>query len=166
MDKTKEHSLILSFCYSSIFMKKIFIAIAVISLMSFSITQTSSEIWKKLEKVTYKKKLDKTLGIYVDVPIFGKSVKALDGKVVTIKGYIIPLEGYQQQNFFVFSRYPYNMCFFCGGAGPETVMEVETRKGKDIKYTSKEITIKGKLKLNDDNVDRLMYLMEDAYKVD
>jgi hypothetical protein len=125
-------------------------------------TKKKADIWKTLEKVTYKKHYDETLGLYVDKPVFSSAIKKLDKKVVTIKGYIIPLEGYQDQNYFVFSKYPYNMCFFCGGAGPETVMEVETKKGKDIKYTSKMITIKGKLKLNDDNVDRLMYILEDA----
>ena len=147
-------------------MKKILL-LAIIGLASFQMAnaQTSSDIWKTMEKVTYKKTLDKSLGIYVDVPVFGKSVKALAGKTVTIKGYIIPLEGYQDQDYFIFSRYPYNMCFFCGGAGPETVLEAETKKGNNIKYTSKEITIKGKIKLNNDNVDRLMYILEDVVLV-
>lgn len=147
-------------------MKKILL-LAIIGLASFQIAnaQTSSDIWKTMEKVTYKKTLDKSLGIYVDVPVFGKSVKELAGKTVTIKGYIIPLEGYQDQDYFIFSRYPYNMCFFCGGAGPETVLEAESKDGKTIKYTSKEITIKGKLKLNNDNVDRLMYILEDVVLV-
>jgi hypothetical protein len=148
-------------------MKKIFLlAILNMALLPLvnaqTATATSPDIWQTLEKVTYKKTFDKTLGINVDVPVFGKSVKAIEGQIVTLKGYIIPLEGYEDQDYFIFSRYPYSMCFFCGGAGPETVMEVETKTGKDIKYTSKEITIKGKLKLNDQNVDRLMYILEDA----
>jgi len=121
-----------------------------------------ADVWKTLEKVTYKKHFDETLGLYVDKPVFSSIIKKLNKKTVTVKGYIIPLEGYQDQNYFVFSKFPYNMCFFCGGAGPETVMEVEMKKGKEIKYTSKMITITGKLNLNDDNVDRLMYILEDA----
>lgn len=122
----------------------------------------NEDIWKTLEKVTYKKHFDKGLGMHVNKPVFSKATKALEGKEITVKGYIIPLEGYQGQSYFVFSKFPYSMCFFCGGAGPETVMEVETKKGKDIKYTSKQITIKGKLKLNDKNVDRLMFILNDA----
>ena len=134
--------------------------------MSFTTLPVGDEgPWKTLEKVTFKKKFDETLGLYVDQPVFSKEIKTLNKKEITIKGYIIPLEGYQEQNYFVFSKFPYNMCFFCGGAGPETVMEVETKKGKEIKYTSKLITIKGKLKLNGDNVDRLMYILEDAQLV-
>lgn len=147
-------------------MKNFIIIATIIGLgfqsMSFSV---GDDPWKTLEKVTFKKHLDKTLGLYVDKPVFSKEIKALNNKEVTVKGYIIPLEGYEGQSYFVFSKFPYNMCFFCGGAGPETVMEVETKKGKEIKYTSKMITIKGKLKLNDDNVDRLMYILEDAVLV-
>ncbi len=148
-------------------MKKI-ILLAIIGLVSFQMANaqtSSSDIWKTMEKVTYKKTMDKSLGIYVDVPVFGKSVKSISGKTITIKGYIIPLEGYQDQDLFIFSRYPYNMCFFCGGAGPETVLEAETKTGEKIKYTSKEITIKGKIKLNNDNIDRLMYILEDVVVV-
>ena len=144
-------------------MKHFILTIAIIGLslpnMSFSVEE---DHWKTLEKVTFKKHMDETLGLYVDKPVFSKEIKELDKKSISIQGYIIPLEGYEGQTYFVFSKFPYNMCFFCGGAGPETVMEVETKKGKDIKYTSKMITIKGKLKLNDDNVDRLMYILEDA----
>ena len=52
------------------------------------------------------------------------------------------------------------MCFFCGGAGPETVMEVEA--SEDVEYTAEQITLQGKLVLNADDVNRLMYLLVDA----
>ncbi len=120
------------------------------------------DVWKVLAKVTYKQEKDEMLGFEIDVPIFSKEVKALAGKEITIRGYIIPVEGYKQQDYFVFSAYPYNLCYFCGGAGPETVMEVFTPKGKSIKYTSKPITIRGKLALNAKDVNKLMYLLEDA----
>ncbi len=143
--------------------------IALISLgwanANFAQKKANPDVWKKLENVTFKKHFHKELGIYVDKPIFGKGVKKISNKTVTVKGYIIPLEGYEGQTYFIFSKFPYSMCFFCGGAGPETVMEVDMVKGKKIKYTSKQITIKGKLKLNDDNIDKLMYLLVDAVQV-
>lgn len=139
--------------------------LALLVVTTFAQAQDSDGYWKTLEKLTYKKYFDKTLGLNVDQPVFSSEVKKLDGREITIKGYIIPLESYEGQSYFVFSKFPYNMCFFCGGAGPETVMEVETRKGVEIKYTSKMIAIKGKLRLNDDNIDRLMYILEDAVQV-
>ena len=127
--------------------------------------QNPADTWKILEKVTFKTKKDPMLGYDVDIPIFSKEVKALAGETVEIRGYIIPVEGYKQQGYFVFSAYPYNLCYFCGGAGKETVMEVFAKEGTTVKYTAKPITIKGKLVLNSKDVNKLMYLLEDTVLV-
>ncbi len=119
--------------------------------------------WKTLSKLTYKKQYDEVLGLKIDVPVFGNEVKALAGKEVTVKGYIIPTDGYKSQKEFVFSAFPYNMCFFCGGAGPETVMEVVTKQ--PIQYTTEPIYLKGILKLNGADVNRLIYSLEKAEKL-
>jgi hypothetical protein len=55
------------------------------------------------------------------------------------------------------------MCFFCGGAGPETVLEVSALE--PIKYTAEAITIKGKLELNDEDINRLIYSLTDVVLV-
>ena len=131
--------------------------------MPMNLEQTPpEETWKILANVTFKTKKDPMLGYDVDVPIFSKEVKELEGKTIEIRGYIIPVEGYKQQGYFVFSAYPYNLCYFCGGAGPETVMEVFAKKGTSVKYTAKPITIKGRLVLNSKDVNKLMYLLEDG----
>jgi hypothetical protein len=119
--------------------------------------------WKTLSKITFVKKYDDLLGFKVDMPVFGDEVRKLDGKEITIKGYVIPVEGYKSHKEFVFSAYPYSMCFFCGGAGPETVMEVFSKE--PIKYSADPIVIKGKLKLNPDDINRLMYALHDAVLV-
>ena len=118
--------------------------------------------WKTLSKITFKKEYDEVLGLKIDVPVFGKEVKSLEGKEVVVKGYIIPTDGYKSQKEFVFSAFPYNMCFFCGGAGPETVMEVVTKQ--PITYTTEPIYLKGILKLNGADVNRLIYSLEKAEK--
>ena len=123
------------------------------------LSQTDN-IWKSLAKISYKKEYDELMGFKVDKPVFSESVKALDNNEVTIKGYIIPIEGYKSHKEFIFSAFPYSMCFFCGGAGPETVMEVEAVEG--IKYSADAITIKGNLKLNDKDINRLMYKLVNA----
>jgi hypothetical protein len=117
-------------------------------------------LWKTLAKITYKKEYDEVLGFKIDKPVFSEDIKALDGEVVTVKGFIIPTEGYKSHTEFIFSAFPYSMCFFCGGAGPETVMEVETKE--PVKYTAESITLRGKLVLNADDINRLMYFLEDA----
>lgn len=123
----------------------------------------NDNVWKTLSKLTFKKKYDEMLGFKVDVPVFSDEVKALKGKTVTVKGYIIPVEGYKSHTEFIFSAFPYNMCFFCGGAGPETVMEVASKD--PVKYTTDVITIKGKLDLNDSDVNKLLYSLKDAVLV-
>lgn len=100
------------------------------------------------------------LGFKIDVPVFSEDVQKLEGKEVTVKGYIIPVEGYKGHKEFIFSAYPYAMCFFCGGAGPETVMEVVAKE--PIQYTAEAITLKGKLSLNADDINRLLYALSDV----
>ncbi|WP_420458488.1 hypothetical protein [Neolewinella sp.] len=120
----------------------------------------AASTWQDLAKVTYEKKYDELLGFKVDVPVFGEDIRAMEGKTIEISGYIVPVEGYKSHNEFVFSAYPYNMCFFCGGAGPETVMEVTATE--PVKYSTSRITLRGTLTLNDSNINQLMYLLSDA----
>jgi len=150
-------------------MKSYSISIIAISIFLFagfvnSNAQVSQEsVWKTLAKITYKKQYDELMGFKIDVPVFSDPVKSLEGKEIEVKGYIIPVEGYKSHKEFIFSAFPYNMCFFCGGAGPETVMEVESKEA--VEYTAEQVILKGKLTLNDDDINRLMYLITDAVLV-
>ena len=56
------------------------------------------------------------------------------------------------------------MCFFCGGAGPETVMEVYAKEA--INYTAEPITIRGRLQLNSGDINRLIYSLSEAKLVE
>ncbi len=138
------------------------VALSLIFIVSAK-AQNQENIWKQLSKITYKKQFDEFMGFKVDLPVFSETVKALENKEVILKGYIIPTDGYKSHKEFVFSQYPYSNCFFCGGAGPETVMEVEAVEG--IKYTVEPIIIKGVLKLNDKDINHLMYKLVKAQQV-
>lgn len=135
-----------------------------LSISSQGITQNTSATWNTLGKITFKKEFDAALGFKIDKPIFSEEVQALSGKIVEIKGYIIPTDGYKSHTEFILSAFPYNMCFFCGGAGPETVMEIYAKT--PIKFTSESVTIRGKLELNADDVNRLIYAMTEAEQID
>lgn len=134
--------------------------ICTIFVFSGSALQAQENLWKTLSKITYEKKFDELLGFKVDVPVFGDETKSLEGEIVEVSGYIVPVEGYKSHTEFVFSAYPYNMCFFCGGAGPETVMEVTSKE--PVKYSTERIKLRGKLLLNSDDINRLMYVLVDA----
>lgn len=143
--------------------KSLLLSTLTILLVGISVQTLQAQddnLWQALADLTFKKEYDEMLGFKVDVPVFSEALKELEGKEVTIKGYIIPVEGYKSHTEFVFSAYPYNMCFFCGGAGPETVMEVYANEA--IKYTAEPVTIKGKLELNDSDINRLIYALNDA----
>lgn len=122
--------------------------------------QTSDNDWTSLARVTFKKEYDELLGLKVDKPLFSKAIKDLDGKRITLRGYVIPTDGYKSHKEFVFSAYPYSSCFFCGGAGPETVVEVFAKA--PVNYSADAITLTGILRLNSTDPNSLMYRLEDA----
>ncbi len=137
-----------------------FLLLFICASAQFAAAQTATSVWKTLGKITFQKQYDEMLGFKVDVPVFSNDVKELEGKEIEIKGYIIPVEGYKSHTEFVFSAFPYNMCFFCGGAGPETVMEVTAKD--PIKYIAEPIVLKGKLQLNSGDINKLIYSLVDA----
>ena len=144
----------------------VIIALLLFGMVSNASGQTeasTTNTWKTLAKITYKKEYDELMGFKVDVPVFSEDIKNLAGKEISIKGYIIPVEGYKSHTEFIFSAFPYNMCFFCGGAGPETVMEVSALE--PVKYTAEQVEIRGKLELNDADINRLMYILTDVKMV-
>lgn len=117
----------------------------------------NSDIWKILLKVKYTFKDNKY------TPRFNDKHKALDRKNITISGYMYPLEESKTHQYFMLSYYPIKVCFFCGGAGPESIIEVNT--DKPIKLTSKKIKLTGTLRLNPDDPDRMFFILLDAKQV-
>lgn len=118
--------------------------------------------WKQLEKVSFKT-IESTDGFPMDVASFGEAVKSLEGKRIRLKGYIIPLEELRGQNYFIFSRYPFNLCYFCGAAGPETIIEV--RSQQTIPFTEDLIELEGRFETNATDPDHMMYLLHEARQI-
>ena len=116
--------------------------------------------WELLSDVEIVKGYDEYLGAEVDKPSFSENLISQNGKELVLVGYIIPLEQNGNQDYFILSRFPYQSCFFCGAAGPETVVEVFSDKG--IQYTEDRIQVKGILRLNKDNPMQLFYTLKDC----
>ncbi|WP_421947616.1 DUF3299 domain-containing protein [Phaeodactylibacter xiamenensis] len=122
--------------------------------------------WKILAQVTFDWEFSGELQAEVPIPNFSEAVQALEGQPVQIKGYVIPM-GDPDAPFTVLSANPYKQCFFCGGAGPETVMDVLLKDGEKRHFDMDETTVfRGRLKLNRDDFDYLNYILEDAEVVD
>lgn len=120
-------------------------------------------LWKTLSLVDFRKKYDPALDADVLVPEFSEKVLAFRGKEITIEGYVIPLE--IGSNYFVISAYPFKACYFCGQAGPETVMEVYVRD-KVKAFAHKTVKLRGRLELNTDDINHLFYMLKDAEQLD
>jgi hypothetical protein len=117
--------------------------------------------WDMLKDVSFKKKWYPQESIFMLYPTFGAPLKKLENKEVIIRGYVIPVD--VATNMYVLSAFPYSQCFFCGGAGPESVMSLKPLKSEVRKYKTDDMhTFKGKLKLNADDIYEMNYILEEA----
>jgi len=121
--------------------------------------------WDIMEDVSTKSKFNPFTEEFDSNPMFGKGVLKLDGQKIHLKGYIIPAD--LTQGRMTLSKFSYSSCYFCGAAGPESVVEIEA-KSPIIYRMDKPIAIEGTLRLNRDKGDqkydpfRLYYILEDA----
>lgn len=143
-------------------MKKVILAILLL-LCTYSANAQQAITWKTLSNITWKKQYVDFMGGYYDVPRFGTNIEALDNKEISIKGFYVPID--MEETFFALSKSQSSMCFFCGGDGLESVVEILVKKGytgfKRIK-TDKYIEVKGTLVLNRNDPEHLMYVLKNA----
>ncbi len=132
----------------------------VLGCLTFSVQAQDS--WHILAQVEMDKSFDPEFGIETMIPKISASTNAMNGQQVVLKGYIIPLTGKVEQSHFMFSKFPQNMCFFCGKAGPESAIQVFMKDGKKLAFTSEKIVLEGKLIIHNDNSSGLLYTMEDG----
>ncbi|MEQ8474233.1 MAG: hypothetical protein RIC35_23760 [Marinoscillum sp.] len=116
--------------------------------------------WDTLQKLKLQQSYDEFLGEELELPVFSEELESFDGQQVTLEGYVIPLQQSAEQDYFVLSRFPYNNCFFCGNAGPETVAEVYT--SEKVTYKDERVKVTGILKLNDSDPLHLFFIISDA----
>ena len=115
--------------------------------------------WQTLGDVRFTDKYSEEEEAYYYYPNFGSTVKALEGKEVYLKGYMLAIE--PKKNIYILSRNPFAACFFCGNGGPESIVELKLKPGHKFKM-DQVVTIKGTLKLNEDDVYQCNYILEDA----
>jgi hypothetical protein len=137
-----------------------FLMLATVSVFA----QTKTDIWNEFAKTKFEPKYNEKLGEYLFHPTFSADVKALEGKEVTLEGYYVPFAP-EEGSYIILSKFPMSQCFFCGGGGPESIAEV-TFKNTALKFQVDDlITIKGKLKLNTNDIDHVNFLINDAVLV-
>lgn len=86
-------------------------------------------------------------------------VRALDGKTVTIRGFVLPLDGSDRtQHFLVTRNTP--VCLYCPPGEPNEVVEVESERA--IAWTNRIVSVTGRLKLINDEEKALFFKVEHA----
>lgn len=115
--------------------------------------------WKELTSVYRKEIYNKTSDDKKETTLFYKevilnnnddkqtiSLKDIEGKEVTIRGYFLDLGA--DSMWYMLSRFPFENCFFCTGVGPETVIElVDFQNQKSKLRTDDIVTVTGTLYL-------------------
>lgn len=119
--------------------------------------------WKILEGIGFQDKYVESVGDTYKFPIFTSYIKSLSGKTVQVEGYVIPFDKTGAE--VALSANPYAACFFCGKAGPASIMIVKL-KTKSTQYrTDMYKSFSGRLVLNDSDPEEFYYILEEAFEV-
>lgn len=130
------------------------------SNMALTAAATADITWNQLADVGYVSKYNKQFDTEILYPVFGNNVKKLAGQEWLISGYMIPLD--IESGLYALSKNTYAACFFCGAAGVESVISLKF-KTKPRRYKTDEYCyMKGKLELNDKNVNDFIYIFRNT----
>ena len=115
--------------------------------------------WDDFADVSFEPTYNEKYNAYFLMPTFGEEIKSYTGKKIVIKGYFLDISG--SGEVFLVSRNPLASCFFCGAAGPETIIEVSFKEKPPFR-TDQVIFVEGILELNANNVERCNYILNQA----
>ncbi len=118
--------------------------------------------WEQLMNILYQLKYYPELDLSVFAPVFGPKLENLDGQMVTIEGFILPID--EEQGIWALSAFPVASCFFCGQASPASVISVYFSEGSPRRRyaTGDRLSLQGKLMLNHNDPVELYYILKDA----
>jgi len=114
--------------------------------------------WKLLGQIKYIKKASKDYPEGVMFPVVNTTLKAKKGKQIVMSGFIIPIDNKN----YALSKNVFASCFFCGQAGPETIMGIKFKNPNMKLKTDQYVTLTGTFRYNDDDVDDWIYHVENA----
>ena len=109
--------------------------------------------WRTLARVEMVRK-----GINL-VPEFAPEILALDRGIVTVEGFIVPLDAAPAQKRFLLSAVPPE-CPFCMPAGPEALVEVVART--PVKPGTGPVLFTGRFDVAKDADEGVLYRLTDA----
>ncbi|HYF68272.1 MAG TPA: hypothetical protein VD884_09050 [Ohtaekwangia sp.] len=130
-----------------------------LSISAFA--QPSQNGWDLFAKVKFTPQLIKEVNEYFLIPFFDSRIRYYEGKEMTLEGYYIPMD-LEDRHTIILSKSPYAQCFFCGGAGPESVSEIIFSSRPPKFKADQIISVSGTLRLNAKDINHLNFILENA----
>ncbi|NAS10634.1 hypothetical protein [Poritiphilus flavus] len=125
---------------------------------SYSLVVAQDQLtWEDFADVSFEPVYSEEYGVHFLMPKFGEKIRSYRGKEVSIKGYFLDISG--SGEVFLVSQNPMASCFFCGAAGPETIVEVLFKEKPAFK-TDQIVVVTGVLELNANDVSHCNYILE------
>jgi len=119
--------------------------------------------WETLSNITLKQVWSDKYKMNITKPVFDAAIRKLNGKMVSIAGFLIPTTTYGKE--YVISQNSYSGCYFCGNAGIESIIELKF-EGDNIRYkTDRYLVVEGKLILNEGEEFGFIYTLLNAKEV-
>lgn len=115
--------------------------------------------WDDFADVNFEPEYVEKYDVHFLMPTFGEKIKGYQGKEVEISGYFLDISGTGE--VLLISANPMASCFFCGSAGPESIIEVDFKE-KPSFVTDQVIKVSGILALNRQDVNRCNYILKNA----
>lgn len=125
-----------------------------------NVAAQSGSGWDKFAKVRFKEKFFREQNEYFLVPVFESSIREMEGKEIVLRGHYIPMD--LDPGTIMLSKFPYSACFFCGGAGPESIAEVIFSDKPPRLKADQVIQVRGTLSLNDSDVMHMNFILRNA----
>ncbi len=137
--------------------------VVVVLLYSFQWTASAQPTldWRTLESVKIVYEHDSVHNVWTMYPSFSEALWAWNGQVVRIKGYALPTS--VTEGAHILSAFPFSSCFFCGGAGPESVIRLHLQRSDRLR-ADEWVEFEGTLLLQDRS-EAFLYVLENARRV-
>lgn len=124
---------------------------------NFTASAIDSLNWKLLGMIKFIKKADKEYG-EIMYPQVSPLLKQKASKRIAISGFIIPIDN----TSYALSKNVFAACFFCGNAGPETIMGIKFKGATPKLKTDQYVTLVGIFRINENDVEDWIYHIDNA----
>jgi hypothetical protein len=114
--------------------------------------------WKLLGQIKFLKKPSKEYPEGVMFPVINPILKAKNTHTIYMTGFIVPIDNKN----YALSKNVFASCFFCGQAGPETIMGIKFKNPGVKLKTDQYVTLQGTFRYNDSDVDDWIYHIDNA----